>query len=88
MLFLEQMSQSEISNDYLKTVPQPSIWQVFKVSLVAGAVSNMAGTVAGHPLDTIRVSYFFNLNNCVVGTYATRKSEYNSKTMRLRGFGQ
>ena len=36
--------------------PNAVSWQMFKNALIAGTISNMAGTISGHPLDTIRVS--------------------------------
>ena len=50
-------------------------WKMFYASVIAGSVSNMAGILAGHPLDTVRVSntiisnfYYFY----IIGPNATR----------------
>ena len=59
---------------------------MFRNSAIAGTFSNMAGTLAGHPLDTIRVS----CNECLIilcffikGPNDARDTYDYSKVVRL-----
>ena len=36
-----------------------SKWKLFFGSITAAAISNIAGILVGHPLDTVKVSIYF-----------------------------